>query len=380
MKQAVSTIKQYGIAFAGLPQNPQMNIQPQTKIFIADDDPFSLFKYRQLLLNLGYKNIKTLNSCTALLNSLEEQPEIILLDYRLNTCNGLQLLRKIKMYNPEIFIIMISGQTEMETSVQLLENGAFGYIIKNENDHKKLKELMTRYLEVSAFRKQLSSPGVTLPGNNIFNLLIEAQETVRKDIAEELHDNVNQLLGAAKLYLEMARNEKEKCSEHTREAIGLITQTISEIRDISHVQHPVYCNMSDIHSALEKIINRARDKNSFSIHSLINTGADEYFIPQNVQLNLVRIVQEQLHNISKYAQAGEVSISLTQQENEWVLLTRDDGVGFNPQTIKHGLGINSIFTRISNLGGSAEIHTQPGKGCTWVIHIPIKKTETAEAR
>ena len=93
-------------------------------------------------------------------------------------------------------------------------------------------------------------------------------------------------------------------------------------------------------------------------------------INDDIQLALFRIIQEQLNNILKHAQAKNVIIDLS-KENEKIKLTiSDDGKGHDLKVKKHGLGLRNIFNRAEFHKGTAQIFTEPGKGFTLRVQIP----------
>ena len=89
---------------------------------------------------------------------------------------------------------------------------------------------------------------------------------------------------------------------------------------------------------------------------------------------LFRIIQEQVNNIVRHAQAGAIQIKL-QSDAEYIILTiTDDGIGFDPANYKKGLGISSITNRAGLFNGKVEIDTAPGKGCSLSVIIPIENS------
>lgn len=104
------------------------------KTFIVDDDPFSRELYQQHLMNKGFNSITCFDNGQECINQLVEQPAIIFLDYNMSSLNGLDVLKKIKRFDPDIIIVLISAQEDMQVAVNALKFGAFDYIIKGEND------------------------------------------------------------------------------------------------------------------------------------------------------------------------------------------------------------------------------------------------------
>ena len=80
-----------------------------------------------------------------------------------------------------------------------------------------------------------------------------------------------------------------------------------------------------------------------------------------------RIIQEQLNNVLKHSKADRVSIRLGQDNGIVHLVINDNGVGFDAQQIKQGLGLNNIRNRLEVVNGNMQIESQPGEGCTLVV-------------
>jgi DNA-binding NtrC family response regulator len=103
-------------------------------IFIVDDDVFCAELYKEHLLNTGYTNVTNYNNGQDCINNLTEQPNIIFLDYHMMPLDGLEVLKKIKRFNPDIYLVVLSGQEDMQVAINALKYGAFDYIIKGDKD------------------------------------------------------------------------------------------------------------------------------------------------------------------------------------------------------------------------------------------------------
>ncbi len=104
------------------------------KIFVVDDDPFCAELYKEHLMSTGYANITSYNNGQDCINNLTEQPDIIFLDYNMAPLDGLEVLKKIKRFSPDIYLVVLSGQEDMQVAINALKYGAFDYIIKGESD------------------------------------------------------------------------------------------------------------------------------------------------------------------------------------------------------------------------------------------------------
>lgn len=114
------------------------------KIFLVDDDLFSLNLYQQELENLGFNDITLYQNGTICLYNLFQRPSIIFLDHHMNDISGIEVLKKIKRYDPNIYVVMISGQESMKVAIEALKYGAFDYIIKGDNETEKIKKVIEK--------------------------------------------------------------------------------------------------------------------------------------------------------------------------------------------------------------------------------------------
>lgn len=114
------------------------------KIFLVDDNTFSLHLYQEHLRKEGYNNLHLFEDGTSFLNKLSDMPKIVILDHGLPDINGLEVLRRIKRMDPNIYVIMLSSQEDLMVAVDSLKYGAFDYIMKDTNELEKLSEVLQR--------------------------------------------------------------------------------------------------------------------------------------------------------------------------------------------------------------------------------------------
>ena len=118
-------------------------------IFLVDDDLFSINLYRQVLENIGYKNISTFQNASIALYNLEKRPSVIFLDHHMNDISGVEVLKKIKKFDSSIYVVMISGQEKIQVAFDAIKFGAFDYIVKGESAEEKMRDVLSR-IEKSA--------------------------------------------------------------------------------------------------------------------------------------------------------------------------------------------------------------------------------------
>ncbi len=209
-----------------------------------------------------------------------------------------------------------------------------------------------------------------LKEKQIAEAITEAKELERSDLGKELHDNVNQLLVASRLYLDIARKDKahremylSRSSEYTLSAIeeirkltkGLITGVIMNL-GLCDAIHNISQDIMEVYPI--KIYCRIDNKIHLRVSAKFN-------------LNVFRIVQEQLNNIIKHAKASVVKIGLSQNKAAIILSISDNGSGFDVTKKKKGIGIANIKSRAEFYKGRAQFVSQPGNGCVLTVTFPV---------
>ncbi|RYY66429.1 MAG: PAS domain S-box protein [Chitinophagaceae bacterium] len=199
---------------------------------------------------------------------------------------------------------------------------------------------------------------------------IDSSEKERTEIGKELHDNIGQQLTTIKLYLDLARSTAD---EETAEMISLATRNISdvinEIRALCRSLIPSTLGDLGLEESVTDLIHTFTRTRQLHIR-FVAAGFDEEQVPDNQKLMLFRILQEQLNNIAKHASARKVTVTLRQAAPGVQMEVRDDGVGFDPATVRRGLGLTSMRNRAEMFGGSLHIDSAPGKGCTLTVSVP----------
>jgi DNA-binding NtrC family response regulator len=147
-------------------------MEPNTlmKIFLVDDEPYCRHLYGQYLKNLGMLNIQYFGKSGECLNQLMLRPDLIFLDYNMDNLNGIDILKKIKRFDPNIPVVFISGQEDIKVAVNALKYGAFDYLTKDSLDESRMKvcldkillikEMMAKKDRRSRIKKILSGAGV----------------------------------------------------------------------------------------------------------------------------------------------------------------------------------------------------------------------------
>lgn len=200
--------------------------------------------------------------------------------------------------------------------------------------------------------------------------VIKAQELERSQIGLELHDNVNQILTTVKLYNEMFLTGYKEDKELLRKSTYYLQECINEIRSISkRLSAPTLGNIS-LNDSIKELVESINLTNRLEIEYL-TSNLEHITVSQDMHLAIYRIVQEALNNIIKYAAASHVSIIINNTASSLCITITDNGIGFDPQLKRRGIGLTNMKTRADNLKGSFQLKTAPGKGCTIEICFPL---------
>jgi len=225
------------------------------------------------------------------------------------------------------------------------------------------------HLQQMVFEKEMKDE-IKLKGIQIADAIKEAKELERSDLGKELHDNVNQLLATSRLYLDIARKNNAHREAYLNRSSEYTMSAIEEIRKLTKgLINDVLSNLglrNAIHNLITDIMEAYPVKIFCVMDSEIHTRVNAKF-----NLNVFRIVQEQLNNIIKHAKASVVRIGFSQNKTAIILSISDNGSGFDPAKKGEGIGIANINSRAAYYKGSAHFNSKPGKGCVLTVTFPV---------
>lgn len=197
------------------------------------------------------------------------------------------------------------------------------------------------------------------------------QELERMEISQELHDNVNQILNAARLYLELARQPGADMEEYLAQGHSLVQKAMEEVRKISHALVHASADERNLSATLEELLDQVMTFKKINVFKKIQLP-DEALIESKVKTTLIRIVQEQLANVVKHSEAKNLYIDVSFNDNNLDLTIRDDGRGFDMNAYNRGLGFQNMKSRAAMMDGSVLITSSPGDGCRIQVSLPHK--------
>lgn len=202
--------------------------------------------------------------------------------------------------------------------------------------------------------------------------MLAGQEAERERVAKDLHDSLGGLLSTIKLQFESVATKMtnlNKVKEYNKANI-MLDEACQEVRNISNNMQPGALLKLGLVPALKDLMNRFQGDHYPDI-DFQHYGLEEYRLDNTTALMLFRIIQELLNNSIKYAKADEIFVQLTRNENEIIVTVEDDGIGYDPDTAKKGMGTENINSRVNYLKGELNVHSIIDKGTSTMINIPL---------
>ena len=218
----------------------------------------------------------------------------------------------------------------------------------------------------------------------IYNLMISQQATIeesrvqeKKKIAQDLHDGVLGRMFGVRLNLDsLNRNPNE-------EAIRLRYTYLSELKqieqDIREISHDLSREKKEVANNFVAIVQNLLEEQGKLFEPTISHTIDDAIqwnsIDNTTKINLFRILQESLQNINKYAKARNINVSFEKSGEMILLKITDDGIGFDVDSKKKGIGVQNMIARTKECDGFIEVKSKKDKGTTVSVSVPMERTK-----
>jgi PAS domain S-box-containing protein len=251
-------------------------------------------------------------------------------------------------------------------SPRFLHTGEFKGFIGVSFDVHERKEMEERMHKLEVEKQKL-----------VHRATVSGQEKEKQEISAELHDNVNQIISSAKLFMEVAKRNPVEQGDMIEKAIETLGVAIQEIRRLSKSLTPPTLGRLGLAEAIEELIDDIHLTGKLTVYFNHDGDADR-LLPRDIKITFYRIVQEQFNNIIKYAQTDEAFIELKLENNQFVLSINDNGIGFEFTDKRKGIGLTNMISRAAMFDGSVKVDSSPGKGCRLTISIPVPPDATGK--
>lgn len=371
-------------------------------ILIVDDVPVNLAVLVDYLTEYGFNIRIARRGETALQRVHYDAPDLILLDILLPGIDGFETCRRLKAdpATAEIPVIFMTSLASAADKVTGFEVGAVDYVTKplqqaevlaRITTHLRLRK-MTQSLQAQTVQLELSS---RTERERLFtavreqraqlraltNKLTEVQESERRQIARELHDEMGQALTA--LRINLAAVEKAlppdapaPSRDRLAEAMQLAEQTLEQIRELSLNLRPPMLDDLGLVPTLRWYVKRYTSRTNIAAELTV-LGVEQR-LPPPVETALYRVLQEALTNVARHAAATTVHLQLRYDAQSVTAQVEDNGRGFLvnhntlPEADAAGMGLLGMRERVTLLGGTFQIESAPGKGTQLWLEIPVE--------
>ena len=220
------------------------------------------------------------------------------------------------------------------------------------------------------FYKYKSREKLTLHQQELLHARLEIQEQTYRNISQELHDNIGQVLSLVKININSIDTDDPKAvGEKLSESKNLLTKTIQDLRDISKTLNTDFINEIGLAGAIDQQLQLLK-KTGLYATQLVVTGEAYEQAPER-ELLIFRIVQELLNNVVKHAGADQLGVSINYETGKLIIKVWDNGKGFDiqEQQTEKGLGLRNVQNRLKLINGTIFFDSEPGKGTTVTIEI-----------
>ncbi len=205
----------------------------------------------------------------------------------------------------------------------------------------------------------------------IFKTQLETQENTFHQIAEDLHDNIGQLLSTTRMLLGTVERSIDPPPDTLITANHTLAKAIQDLRMLTKSLNKEWLSQFNIVDSLKAEAERINAAQLAYVQ--IISGQDSIPLDSESSVMLFRIIQEALHNSIKHSAATRIIINIEQQEEVRVQIN-DNGKGFNVDELGlKGIGLLNMQHRTALLGGNIEWQSADGEGTRITINIPLNR-------
>lgn len=309
----------------------------------------------------------------SLLNT-ENQEQLTLLEEKYDTKQKVQEITNLHARNKTISLKnkLTSNQLKLSLVSIVLVLAAIIFLslfFFQRSKRQKLLLAHTQERNIERVNQLLKEQEISLLETEVL-----AQQTERKKLAKDIHDNLGSYLATLKYQHEVVKptGDNPDLLAHYSTTSKLIAEACSEVRAISHQMATGADFQFSLIPAINELITRIHTTEQFEIHF--------YHFPETVQLeremalSLYKIIQELLSNTLKHASATRVELQINQDAEEISVILEDNGCGFDVEATRTGIGLTNLVERIAQFNGKVEINSTLQNGTTCVIVLPLNFT------
>jgi len=277
--------------------------------------------------------------------------------------------QQLRAANSQVVSLLYAFQARL--AITLVATLALGLGMAAFSVHRILKlekQAHARYEEVAEARSHLK---------DLSARLVQAQETERRALSRELHDEVGQSLSAVLVELRnLSGGLDVRPSEQSRHQVeiikGLVESTVRVVRNMALLLRPSMLDDLGLVPALRWQAREVSKRTSMDVSVAAELPSDN--LPDEYKTCIYRVVQEALHNCAQHSHAKAVRIRVQQEPSRLTLSIQDDGQGFDFQQTR-GMGLLGIEERVAQLQGKCHVHSALGSGTVLTVELPFRNSQ-----
>ncbi|MCB0211394.1 MAG: response regulator [Anaerolineae bacterium] len=365
---------------------------PKIKVLLIEDDEVDReavlrtlpSKYTLDMATTGYGGLEAAQSLS---------PDVVLLDYRLPDIDGIDILSQL--LDQKLPVIILTIEENPELIVNAMKQGAFDYMVKRHLTSTALDHAITNAIEKLTLKKNIEEKQLALIEQakilekrnqqirDLASALTLAQQQERRQIAQTLHDNLQQILHGIHvrtllLNSDLPSKQQATIEPHIEEMENLIDQALEVIRTLSVDLSPPLLKGEGLDVAFEWLASQMKRRHGLTItlEGEANCNVDH----DDVRVLIFQMVRELLFNVVKHAGVEAAHLKYFTEDGFVKIKVIDNGSGFDASHLTQAkndgsFGLYSIQERLDLFGGNLEINSLPNNGTTIMITIPQQSSQ-----
>ncbi|HEX7155810.1 MAG TPA: response regulator [Burkholderiaceae bacterium] len=310
--------------------------------------------------------------------------DAVITDHNMPRFDSFASLNVAKSFDPDLPVLVVSGEMSEELAVAALHAGADDFILKSRLF--RVGPALARSLQAAAERRAGRAATAALAASEerlreLTRHLEGVKEEERRRIAREIHDDIGTTLTALRFELvALGRELKAQPAQLSRvtSMLEMLGQAVAASHRIQHNLRPPVLDAGLV-AALQWLV-RSFGAGS-SVVASFESNREDLPLSSERATALYRVAQESLSNVAKHAQARRVSVQLFAAAEDVTLEIADDGVGFDTRLLQAtpGFGLRGLIERARGFGGWAEVSSTPGRGTSVMFSVPLRGAQAAAA-
>lgn len=352
-------------------------------VLIVDDDVTARETLIAILEGEGYELQEAKDGLQALRMLKQVQPDLILLDVMMPGMDGFEVCRRIRATPPlaEVPILLLTALDDRDSLLRGIESGADDFLSKPPDR----RELIARVRTITRLNRYRTLVEQRENIRRMAERVVAAQEEERQHISRELHDDLGQALTTHLITLRNLQQDlalpEQTLFERLQSLYDQSYEIFVKIRSIARDLRPAVLDTLGLKVAMQTYCAEFTRRTHLPVIFESDADASLPSLPDIYNITLYRTLQEALTNVVKHAQATQVWVELSIEEDQLTLTIQDNGVGIGEEkSSSNGIGLAGLRERITIAGGTLTVSSTPKRGTILSAQLPLSNDLQTGAR